>query len=116
MAMLERPPVSPQAQTQMGPPGGSPNFGPGIGMAQQQMEKSQAEVATATVEKILMGVQDETFRSYALKAIATLKVGVAMSQNKGPQSGGMGLPPAAGAPTGPAPTIPTPPVPGQMPG
>ena len=44
MAGLERPPVSPEAQAQMGPPGG-PNFGPGIGQAQQQMEKSPAEIA-----------------------------------------------------------------------
>jgi len=114
MAAMERPPLSPQAQAQMGPPGGSPNFGPGIGQAQQQVEKSPAEVATATVEKILMGVQDETFRPYVMKALATLKVGLAMSQQKGPQSPGMGQPPAPGM--NPSPSVPVPPIPGQMPG
>ena len=85
MPPLERPPLSPQAQAQMGPPGG-PAFGAGIGQAQQQQDKSPTEVAVSTVEKILMGVQDETFRPYGMKAIATLKVGLAMAQQKGPQS------------------------------
>lgn len=77
------------------------------------MDKSPAEVAAATVEKILMGVQDETFRPYAMKAIAALKVGVAMVQQKQPQSPGMDKPPMPG---GGAPKVPGPPVPGQMPG
>ena len=112
MPGLERPPVSPQAQAQMGPPGG-PNFGPGVQQAQQQMDKSPAEVATATVEKILMGVQDETFQEYAKKAIATLKVGVAMAQQQGPQSKPMGMPAGPGAQP---PQVSGPPVPGPMPG
>lgn len=116
MAAIERPPVSPQAQAQMGPPGG-PNFGPGIGQAQQQMDKSPAEVAVGTVEKLLMGVQDETFRPYVVKALATLKVGLAMSQQKQPQSAGMGQPPTPGAPgAGGPPQASAPPTPGQMPG
>src|ERR1700722_20235682 len=106
---MEAPPVSPQVQAQMGPPGG-PGFGPGIGQAQQGMDKSPAEVATATVEKILMGVQDETFRPYAMKAIASLKVGVAMAQQKQPQTPGMGQPPKPGMGGGRAP-VPGPPVP-----
>ena len=118
MPAMEAPPVSPQVQAQMGPPGGpgGPGFGPGIAQAQQGMDKSPAEVATATVEKILMGVQDETFRPYAMKAIASLKVGVAMLQQKQPQAPGMGQPPAPGmGPKGPAP-VPGPPVPAQMAG
>lgn len=95
----------------MGPPGG-PGFGPGIGQAQMQMDKSPAEVAVGTVEKLLLGIQDETFRPYAMQAIAKLKVGLAMMQQKQPQSPGMGQAPGQGAP---APT-PGPPVPGQMPG
>ena len=119
MPVMERPPMSPQAQAQMGPPGG-PAFGPGIGQAQQQADKSPVEVATSTVEKILMGVQDEAFRPYAMKAIATLKVGLAMAQQKGPQSPGMNAPPQPGAGPGGGPGAgpqpPLPPIPGQMPG
>lgn len=114
MAAIERPPVSPQAQAQMGPPGG-PGFGEGIAGAQAGMDKSPAEVATATVEKILMGVQDETFRPYAMKAIASLKVGMAMVQQKQPKSAGQGMMPPPGGGGPPQPT-PGPPVPGQMPG
>lgn len=113
MPALERPPMSPQAQAQMGPPGG-PNFGPGIGQAQSQQDKSPVEVAVGTVEKILMGVQDETFRPYVMKAIATLKVGLAMANQKGPQSAGMNQPPPQGG-GAPGP-MPLPPMPGQMPG
>ena len=115
MPPIDRPPVSPQVQAQMGPPGG-PAFGQGIGQAMQQQEKSPVEIAVSTVEKILMGVQDEAFRPYATKAVATLKVGAAMSAEKGPQSSPMGRPaggpPGAGAP----PQTPLPPMPGQMPG
>ena len=111
MPAMDRPPVSPQVQAQMGPPGG-PGFGEGMAGAQAAMDKSPAEVATATCEKILMGVQDETFRPYAMKAIAMLKVGMAMVQQKQPKSPGMGMPPNAGGP----PQTPTPPVPGPMPG
>ena|ERR1039458_4495860 len=113
MPPIERPPVSPQAQAQMGPPGG-PGFGPGIGQAMQQQDKSPAELATSTAEKLLMGVQDDTFRPYVIKAMATLKVGLAMSQQKGPQSQPNGKPPEAGQ--GAPPQTPLPPMPGQMPG
>ena len=113
MAAIERPPVSPQVQAQMGPPGGGPEFGAGVAQAQAGMDKSPAEVATSTVEKILLGVQDEAFRPYAMKAIASLKVGVAMVQQKQPKSPGMGMPPGPG---GGQPPVPGPPVPGQMPG
>jgi hypothetical protein len=117
MAAIERPPVSPQAQAQMGPPGG-PAFGQGIAEAQAGMDKSPAEIAVATCEKILMGVQDETFRPYAMKAVATLKVGMAMVQQKQPKSpGAMGGPPQpGGGPPGAPPGPPVPPIPGQMPG
>lgn len=113
MAAIERPPVSPQVQAQMGPPGG-PAFGAGIGQAQQQMDKSPVELAVSTVEKILMGVNDDKFRSYAVKAIATLKVGAAMSAQQGPQSSPMG--PTPGQDAGGPPKVPAPPMPGQMPG
>jgi hypothetical protein len=114
MPMIEKPPVSPQVQAQMGAPGGSPAFGQGIGQAMQQQGKSPVETAVSTVEKILMGVQDEKFQEYAKKAIALLKVGAAMAQQQGPQSAGVGAPPQPGE--GGAPKIPTPPMPGQMPG
>lgn len=97
----------------MGPPGG-PGFGDGVKDAQASSEKSPAEIATATVEKILMGVQDETFRPYVMKAIASLKVGAAMVAQKQPKSPGMGAPPPPGG-GGPA-QVPGPPIPGQMPG
>jgi len=119
MPGLERPPMSPQAQAQMGPPGG-PEFGAGVGQAQQQQGKSPAEIAIGTVEKILMGLQDDTMRPYVQKALATLKVGLAMSQQQGPQSKGAGAPPNPNAPPGgPGPGGPSPqgpPVPGPMPG
>jgi len=112
MPPIDRPPMSPQAQAQMGPPSG-PGFGPAIGQAQEQMGKNQTDLAVSTVEKILMGVTDDTFQTYAKRAIAILKTGAAMSQQQGPQSkpGGM-TPPGAGAP--PPPQLP--PMPGQMPG
>jgi len=112
---IERPPVSPQVQAQMGPPGGGPEFGQGIGQAQQQMSKSPAEIAVSTCEKILMGVPGDKFKEYAQKAIATLKVGLAMEQQQGPQSGPMGK---AGMPTagGGQPPVAGPPMPGPMPG
>lgn len=115
MPPVERPPVSPQAQAQMGPPGGAA-LGPNFGQAMQQGEKSPVEIAVSTCEKILMGVQDESFRPAAMRAIAQLKVAAAQSAQKGPQSSPMASPP--GGPAGPgagAPT-PTPPTPGQMPG
>ena len=91
MPPIERPPVSPAVQAQMGPPGG-PGFGDGMAQAQTGMDKNPAEIAATTVEKILTGVQDETFRPYAMKAIATLKMGVAMVQQKQPKSNGPGMP------------------------
>ncbi len=97
----------------MGAPGG-PAFGAGIGQAQAQQDKSPAEVAVGTVEKLLLGIQDEAFRPYALQAIAKLKGGLAMMQQKQPQSAGMGQPPAPGQ--GAPAQVPAPPTPGQMPG
>jgi len=121
MPPIDKPPMSPQAQAQMGPPGGAgapPGFGQAIGQAQDQVGKNQVDLAVSTVEKILMGIPDDTFRTYATRAIAILKTGAAMAQQKGPQSqpGGVGQPPAAGA-GAPSPTQPQlPPMPGQMPG
>jgi hypothetical protein len=111
--------MSPQAQAQMGPPGGpgGPGFGPGIGQAQEQVGKGQVDLAVSTVEKILMGVQDDTFRNYAMRAVAILKTGAAMAQQKGPQSQpGIGQPPNAAAGGAPPPQPQLPPMPGQMPG
>ena len=110
--------MSPQAQAQMGPPGGpgGPGFGAGVGQAQEQMGKNQTDLAVSTVEKILMGVPGDKFQEYAKRAIAILKTGAAMEQQQGPQSkpGGMTPPgPGAGAPP-PQPQLP--PMPGQMPG
>jgi hypothetical protein len=101
--------MAPDVQAQMG----GPQFGAGIGQAQQQMGKNPVELAVGTVEKILGGIQDEAFKPYAQKAIATLKVGMAVASQKQPQSGMQAPPqgPGAGAP----PQIPTPPVPGGMP-
>lgn len=116
MPPIDRPPMSPQAQAQMGPPTpGGPGFGPAIGQAQEQMGKNQTDLAVSTVEKILMGVTDDTFQTYAKRAIAILKTGAAMSQQQGPQSkpGGM-TPPGPGAGAPPPPQLP--PMPGQMPG
>jgi hypothetical protein len=114
MPPMDRPPVSPQAQAQMGPPGGAPGL-TGFQQASQGMDKSPAEVAVSTVEKILMGVPGDKFKDYAAKAIATLKLGLAMEQQAGPQSSPMGGMPIKGA-GGPPPPNPMPPVPGQMPG
>jgi hypothetical protein len=109
---MDKPPVSPQAQAQMGPPGG-PAFGQGIGQAQQQMDKSPAEIAVSTVEKILMGVGGNKFPEYAKKAIAILKVGLSMDQQQGPESTAMGKAPMPGGGQS-QPQLP--PMPGQMPG
>ena len=117
MPPIDRPPMSPQAQAQMGPPGG-PGFGPAVGQAQEQVGKNQADIALSTVEKILMAVPGDTFRTYVQRALAILKTGAAMEAQKGPQSqpGGMaGPPPAAGA-GAPPPQPQLPPMPGQMPG
>lgn len=111
---MERPPVSPALQAQMGPPGGS-GFGEGVKDAQAGADKSPVEIAVATVEKMLMGVQSDTFKPYAMKAIATLKVGAAMDAQKQPKSPGMGAPPQPGGDGG-APKTSGPPIPGQMPG
>lgn len=108
--------MSPQAQAQMGPPGG-PGFGAGIGEAQQQQGKSPEEIAVSTVEKILGGIQNETMRPFAQKAIATLKLGLGQLNAAGPQSQGMNKPPNPNAPPGgPGGPPPGPPVPGPMPG
>ena len=105
---MTQPPMAPDVQAQMGP---GPQFGAGVGAAQQQMGKSPIETAVGTCEKILMGIQDEAMRPFIQKAIATLKVGMAQSAQKQPQSAGMGAPPPGGGP----PQIPMPPTPGQMP-
>ena len=101
------PPMAPDVQAQ-----GAGGFGAGVGQAQQQMGKDPVETAVGTVEKLLSGIQDETMRPYISKALASLKLGLAMKQQKQPQSA-MGAPPPMGG--GQPPQIPTPPVPGQMP-
>jgi hypothetical protein len=115
MPPMERPPVSPQVQAQMGPPQ-APALNEGMQSMQAGMDRSPAELAAQTCEKILLGVQDETFSPYAKKAIAALRVGVAMVKQKQPQSSGAGMPPpGAMGQQGPGPS-PVPPIPGQMPG
>ena len=119
MPAIEAPPISPQAQAQMGPPTppspGGPNFGPGIGQAMQQQGKHPAELAVNTVEKILMGVQDPVFQNFVKQAIAILRVGEARAKESSAQSGG--APPPGGPPGGGAgPKTPLPPSPGQLPG
>ena len=109
MPQITQPPMAPDVQAQMGP---GPAFGALAGQAQQQMGKSPIELAVGTVEKILSGIQDEAMRPFIQKAIATLKVGMAQSAQKQPQSAGMGAPPPGGGP----PPVPMPPTPGQMPG
>ena len=89
-------------------------MGAGLGQAQDQIGKNQIDLAVSTVEKILMGVPDDTFRTYVQRALAILKTGAAMAQQKGPQS--MGQPPAAGAGMPPSQQPQLPPMPGQMPG
>ena len=118
MPPIDRPPMSPQAQAQMGPPGGpgGPGFGPAIGQAQEQVGKNQIDLAVSTIEKIAMGVNDDTFRTYATRAIAILKTGAAMAQQKGPQSQPGGMPPPAAGAGVPPPQPQLPPMPGQMPG
>lgn len=109
MPPMTQPPMAPDVQAQMGP---GPQFGAGVGQAQAQMGKNPIELAVGTVEKILNGIQDEAMRPFIQKALATLKVGMAQSQQKQPQSAGMGAPPPGGGP----PQVSTPPTPGQMPG
>jgi hypothetical protein len=77
------------------------------------MDKSPVSMAVQTVEKILMGVADDTFRSYVTKAMAILKVGEAMVNQRGPQSGPPGMPKPGGE-AAPPPNLP--PMPGMMPG
>lgn len=109
--------MSPQAQAQMGPPGG-PGFGDGIAGAQQAQGKSPEEIAVGTCEKILMGIQNETMRPYVQKCLATLKIGLAQVQQAGPESQGMNKPPSPNAPpaAGPSGPPPGPPGAGAMPG
>lgn len=108
MPALERPPMSPQAQAQMGAPG----FGPGFQQATQQQGKNPMDIAVSTVEKILLGVQGEKFQEAVKQAIAILKTGAARQAQEGPQSGGAAPMPGQG----PGPQVAGPPVPGPMPG
>src|ERR1700739_1446182 len=97
MPVMDKPPVAPDVSNQMQ---GSPAFGKGMGDMQDQQSKSPVELAVSTVEKILMGVQDDAFQPYAKKAIATLKVGLGMAQQKQPQSAMAPPPGPGGAPAG----------------
>lgn len=107
MPPIDKPPMSPDVAAQQ--PG--PNMAPGMQQAQQQQGKDPIELAVNTVEKILSGITDESFKPYAMKAVAALKVGLGIAKQKQPQSAGMNPPQPGGGP----PQIPTPPVPGQMP-
>jgi hypothetical protein len=110
MPPLDKPPMAPDVQAQQ--PG--PNIGPGMQQAQDQAKNDPIEMAVKTCEKLLMGISDPTFRPYAMKAIASLKIGLGMAKQQQPQSGGMTSPPQ-GAGAGGPPPVPTPPIPGQMP-
>lgn len=100
----------------MGAPAGGPNFGAGLGQAMQQ-QSDPIDTAVSTVEKILLGVQNETFQKYAKECIARLKVGAAMAKQGGPQSGMAPPPDGHAAAAGQQPPKPMlPPSPGQMPG
>lgn len=106
---MDRPPQAPDVQASQGP-----NLGPQLQQAQDQQKKDPIEMVVDTCTKLLGGVTDETFKPYAQKALASLKIGLGMVKQKQPQAGGMmGQPPGAGA--GAPPQIPTPPIPGQMP-
>ena len=66
--------------------------------AQDQAKNDPIEMAVKTCEKLLMGISDPTFRPYAMKAIASLKIGLGMVKQQQPQSSGMTPPPqGAGA-------------------
>lgn len=83
----------------------------------QQKEQDPVDTAVSTVEKILLGVQNDTFQKYAKEAIAKLKVGAAMAKQQGPQSGMPGPPDGHAGAAGQQPPKPMlPPSPGQMPG
>jgi len=107
MPPMDKPPQAPDVQASQP----SPSFGPGMQQAQDQAKKDPIEMAVMTCEKILMGIQDETFRPYVQKALASLKIGLGMVKQKQPQSQGMQPPQPGGMP----PQVPTPPIPGQMP-
>jgi hypothetical protein len=122
MPPIAGPPISPQAQAQMGPPGppGGPAFGPGIGAAMQDQGKNQIDIAINTVEKILKGINNETFQSHVTQALSILRQGALKSGAAGPMSGPGAPPPGAGPPgegAGPPPPQPQlPPSAGMMPG
>lgn len=102
--------MAPDVQAQQPPPG----MGAGMQQAQDQAKNDPIEMAVKTCEKLLMGINDDAFKPYAMKAIAALKIGMGMAKQKQPQSGGMTPPPAGAGASGPPP-VPTPPIPGQMP-
>ncbi len=112
MPPMDKPPMSPEVQGQAPPPG----LGQGMAQGQQNAGKDPLELAVETVTKILTGISDETFKPYAMQAIAKLKIGLGMAKQKQPQSGPMQPPPGPGGPPGGGAQVPTPPVPGQMPG
>ena len=109
MPPMDKPPQAPDVQASQ--PG--PGFGPGMQQAQDQSKADPIEKVVMTVEKLLGGITDETFRPYVQKALASLKIGLGMVKQKQPQSAGMQPPPQPGA--GGPPQVPTPPIPGQMP-
>jgi hypothetical protein len=90
-----------------------PGFGQGMQSAQDSQGKDPIEMAVQTCEKLLSGINDDTFKPYAQKAIASLKVGLGMVKQKQPGGQqGMQGPPQGG---GQAPPPKGPPTPGQMP-
>jgi len=113
MPPMDKPPMSPDVQGQAPPPG----IGQGMMQQQQEAKGGGLDTLVSTVEKMLLAVNDESFKPYAVKAIAQLKLGLGMSKQKQPQSGGMAGPPGpGGGPPPPGGGVPTPPTPGNMPG
>jgi hypothetical protein len=112
MPPLDKPPMSPDVAQQQ--PGGAPPM-PGMQQAADQSKSDPIEMAVKTCEKLLMGINDPTFKPYAVKAVAQLKIGLGMAKQGQAQSGGAMSPPPGGAGAPPPPQIPTPPMPGQMP-
>lgn len=110
---MERPPMPPEVQAQMGG-GGKPPFG-GMGdmMAEKAGAGSPLKSAVDMTEKIWTNAVKEspTMGPYVARAMAILKAGMEETANAKP-GGGAGAPPPQG---GGAPPPPAGPGPGNMP-
>jgi hypothetical protein len=100
--------MAPDVQAQMG----GPKFGSGMQQAQDQAGQDPIDKVVATVEKMLLAVDNEAFKRYAMEAIAKIKIGAGMAKQQQPQSQGAA---GGGPPQAPPPKMNVPPMPGQMP-